>query len=262
MKLGAIKLGSVAQAAGFRHLHFDSAGSTNVEALARAQEDRLWITASEQTAGRGRRGRAWSSPSGNLYASLVLVDPAEPKRAADLCFVAALALSDAVYATAPRAAATMALKWPNDVLISGAKVAGILVEGAHAGDRFTAVIGCGVNIASHPQDTPYPSVHLGASDAGVNVQNFFNALSDAFARRLDLWHRGAAFAEIRKDWLSLAAGLGRRIVVRLPAGEIDGVFDSLDNEGALVLLDDAGKRRQISAGEIFFPGLVPSSVYF
>ncbi len=254
-----MKLGPTAQAAGFRHHHLDVVGSTNVEALACGLEDRLWITAREQSAGRGRRGRAWSSPPGNLYASLVLVDPAEPRRAADLCFVAALALSDAVYATAPRAASTMALKWPNDLLIGGAKVAGILVEGAHAGNGFSAVIGWGVNIASHPDGTPYPATHLVASDATANVQAFFAALSDAFVGRLVTWRRGAGFAEIRKAWLARAAGIGRRIVVRLPSGDIDGVFEALDDEGALILLDDAGQRRAIAAGEIFFPGLVPSS---
>jgi len=255
-----MKLGSGAQAAGFRHLHLDMAGSTNVEALARGHEDRLWVTAREQSAGKGRRGRAWTSPPGNLYASLVLVNPAEPRRAADLCFVAALALSDAVFATAPRAAVGMALKWPNDILIEGAKVAGILVEGAHAGDRFTAVIGCGVNIASHPGSTPYPATHLAASDTSLNVENYFSALSDAFAARLEMWQRGAGFAEIRRAWLARAAGLGRRIVVRLPSGDIHGVFEALDSEGALILLDDAGHRRPVSAGEIFFPGLVPSSI--
>ncbi|WP_448952568.1 biotin--[acetyl-CoA-carboxylase] ligase [Labrys neptuniae] len=249
-----MKLGAGAQAAGFRHLHFDSIGSTNVEALQRGQ-DRLWVTAGEQVSGKGRRGRVWNSPHGNLYASLLLIDPAEPRRAADLCFVAALALSDAVLATAPRAAALQALKWPNDLLIGGAKVAGILVEGAHAGAGFSAVIGCGVNIASHPDGTPYPATHLAATDATVDVASFFPALSDAFARRLDQWQRGLGFAAIREAWLQRAAGLGRRIVVRLPSGDIEGVFEALDAEGVLILRTDAGERREISAGEIFFAGL-------
>ena len=250
-----MKLGAGAQAAGFRHLHFDSIGSTNAEALERGQ-DRLWVTAGEQVAGKGRRGRPWSSPRGNLYASLLLVDPAEPRRAADLCFVAALALSDAVLSTAPRAAPALALKWPNDVLIGGAKVSGILVEGAHAGGGFSAVIGWGVNIASHPDGTPYPATHLAMTDATVNVVNFFAALTDGFARRLEQWQRGLGFATIREAWLERAAGLGRRIVVRLPSGDIDGVFEALDAEGVLILRDDSGARREISAGEIFFPGLL------
>lgn len=250
-----MKLGAGAQAAGFRHLHFDSIGSTNAEALERGQ-DRLWVTAGEQLSGKGRRGRPWSSPRGNLYASLLLVDPAESRRAADLCFVAALALSDAVLSTAPRAAPALALKWPNDVLIGGAKVSGILVEGAHAGSGFSAVIGCGVNIASHPDGTPYPATHLAMTDATVNVVNFFAALTDGVARRLEQWQRGVGFATIREAWLERAAGLGRRIVVRLPSGDIDGVFEALDAEGVLILRDDSGARREISAGEIFFPGLL------
>jgi BirA family biotin operon repressor/biotin-[acetyl-CoA-carboxylase] ligase len=249
-----MKLGTGAQAAGFRHLHLDSIGSTNVEALAR-RLDRLWVTAGEQSAGKGRRGRAWTSPRGNLYASLLLVDPADPRRAADLCFVAALAVSDAIYATAPRAAAGLALKWPNDVLIKGAKVAGILVEGSHDCGRFSAVIGCGVNIASHPDRTPYPAAHLASYDPVLDVATYFGALSEAFARRLAQWKRGDGFAEIRKAWLSRAAGLGRRIVVRLPSGDIDGVFEALDEEGILILLDAAGRRRAVSAGEIFFPSI-------
>ncbi|MDQ0393817.1 biotin--[acetyl-CoA-carboxylase] ligase [Labrys monachus] len=252
-----MKLGTGAQAAGFRHLHLDDVGSTNVEALARGQ-DRLWVTAGRQSAGKGRRGRAWASPAGNLYASLLLVDPASPQRAADLCFVAALAVSDAIYATAPRAATGLALKWPNDVLVNGAKAAGILIEGAHDGGRFSAVIGCGVNIASHPEGTPYPVTHLAGSDAAVDVVSYFAALSDAFARRLAAWDRGEGFATIRRDWLGRAAGLGRRIVVRLPSGDLDGVFEALDDEGALVLRDDAGRRRPVAAGEVFFPGFVPS----
>jgi len=250
-----MRAGTGAQAAGFRHLHFDNLGSTNVEALARA-EDRLWVTAAEQSAGRGRRGRAWIAPRGNVYASLVLVNPAEPRRAADLCFVAALAVSDAVYAVAPRAATGMALKWPNDVLVDGAKVAGILIEGAHAEGLFSAVIGVGVNIASHPEGTPYPATHLAASDAPLDCATFFAAMSDAFAVRLAQWKRGENFVSIRKDWLARAAGLGQRIIVRLPGSQIDGVFEALDEEGVLILLDDEGRRRPVSAGEIFFPNLV------
>jgi BirA family transcriptional regulator, biotin operon repressor / biotin---[acetyl-CoA-carboxylase] ligase len=246
--------GTGAQAAGFRHHHFDNLGSTNVEALARA-EDRLWITAAEQSSGKGRRGRAWTSPQGNLYASLVLLDPSEPRRAADLCFVAALAVSDAVHAVAPRAATGMSLKWPNDILVDGAKVAGILIEGMHADGRFSAVIGVGVNIASHPEGTPYPAAHLAASDAALDCAIFFAAMSDAFAVRLAQWNRGKDFVSIRKDWLARAAGLGQRIVVRLPDSQIDGVFEALDDEGALILLDDEGRRRPVSAGEIFFPVL-------
>src|SRR5437016_6850797 len=129
-----MKLEPRATAAGVRHVAHEVLGSTNVEALHLARQGEhgpLWITADRQTAGRGRRGRAWVSPPGNLYASLLLREPAQPRRAAEICFIAALALSDAIFEIAPRAAAALALKWPNDVLVDGAKTAGILVEGSH-----------------------------------------------------------------------------------------------------------------------------------
>jgi BirA family biotin operon repressor/biotin-[acetyl-CoA-carboxylase] ligase len=249
-----MRLGPLAQAEGFRHVHLETVGSTNAEVLARA-EDRLWITAGEQASGRGRRGRAWASPPGNLYASLLLRNPADARRAADICFVAALAVSDAVFAVAPRAASVLSLKWPNDVLIGGAKTAGILVEGSHDGGQFSVVTGCGVNIVSHPPQTPYPATHLAAHDATVTAADVFAALADGFATRLAQWRGGAGFGLIREAWLSRAAGLGRRIVVRLPSGDLDGVFEALDDDGALILRGDDGTSRPVAAGEIFFPGL-------
>lgn len=248
-----MRLGALAPAEGFRHEHLETVGSTNAEVLARG-EDRLWITAGEQMAGRGRRGRTWVSPPGNLYASLLLRQPADPRRSADICFIAALALSDAIFEVAPRAAAALSLKWPNDVLVDGAKTAGILVEGSHDGGRFSVVTGCGVNVVSHPPDTPYPATHLREHDATVTAADLFMTLSDAFARRLSQWQAGQGFAAIRAAWLARAAGLGRRIVVRLPDGEIDGTFEALDEEGALILRADDGRRRTVAAGEIFFPG--------
>jgi BirA family biotin operon repressor/biotin-[acetyl-CoA-carboxylase] ligase len=245
-------LGPRAHAAGFAHTHLPVVDSTNAEAF-RRNGDRLWITAGAQTSGRGRRGRDWTSPPGNLYASLRLENPAPSRRAAELCFVAALALSDAVAATAPRAAASLALKWPNDVLIGGAKVAGILVEAVHEADRFAAAIGCGVNVAHHPEGLAYTATHLAATDAPIDAALLCAALSDAMARRLDQWRAGDGFAETRRAWLSLAAGLGRIVRVRLPSEEIEGVFEALDEEGALILREAGGGRRPISAGEIFFP---------
>jgi BirA family biotin operon repressor/biotin-[acetyl-CoA-carboxylase] ligase len=253
-----MRLGPVARAEGFRHLHLDTVGSTNADVLARG-EDRLWVTAGEQVSGRGRRGRSWVSPPGNLYASLLLRNPADARRAADICFVAALAVSDAIFAVAPRAASVLSLKWPNDVLIGGAKTAGILVEGSHDGGQFSVVTGCGVNIVSHPPQTPYPATHLVAHDATVTAADVFASLAAGFAPRRAQWRGGAGFGMIREAWLSRAAGLGRRIVVRLPSGDLDGVFEALDDDGALILRSDDGTRRSVAAGEIFFPGLGASS---
>jgi BirA family biotin operon repressor/biotin-[acetyl-CoA-carboxylase] ligase len=128
-----------------------------------------------------------------------------------------------------------------------------LVEAMHDVDRFAAAIGCGVNVAHHPAGLAYPTTHLAATDAPVDAALLFSALSDAMALRLDQWRAGEGFAETRRIWLSRAAGLGRPVRVRLPNGEIEGVFEALDEEGALILRQAGGERRPISAGEIFFP---------
>lgn len=245
-----IALGAEARSDGFTLIHQASVGSTNVEALRLSQGDRVWIVADEQTSGRGRRGRNWSSPPGNLYASLRLVDAAPARHVAQLCFVAAVALADALDQAAPMSAAALSLKWPNDLLVEGAKTAGILVEGSHGPGGLVTVVGCGVNVASHPTDTPYPATALARRDAAVDAVGLFAALSDRFAVRLREWRRGSGFSVIRAAWLQRAAGLGAPIVVRLPDGDIAGRFDALDDEGRLILAD--GERsRAISAGEVF-----------
>jgi BirA family biotin operon repressor/biotin-[acetyl-CoA-carboxylase] ligase len=247
-----MELGAHAHEHGFRHVHLDSVGSTNAECFLRG-EDRLWITAGEQTAGRGRRGRAWASPHGNLHASVLLCDLVEPKRACELCFVTAVAMVDAVSALAPKAAERLALKWPNDLLVGGAKLAGILVEASHRGGAYWVVVGCGVNVAHHPVDTPYPAMHLGMSDPSACASDLFRRLSDSFALRLAEWDLGKGFASIRAAWLARAAGVGQRVIIRLPSGEVQGSFVALEEDGSLLLEEDDGARRAISAGEVFFP---------
>jgi BirA family transcriptional regulator, biotin operon repressor / biotin---[acetyl-CoA-carboxylase] ligase len=247
-----VAIGDGARAQGFGHVHHETVGSTNEEAM-RLGGDRVWVTAGEQVAGRGRRGRHWTSPPGNLYASLRLVDPSAPAKAAQLCFVAAVAVGDAVAAVAPRSAEELGLKWPNDVLIGGAKAAGILIEAVHGETGFATVIGCGVNVAHHPGDTPYRATHLALKDPAVDAAGLFAALSDAFALRLAEWQRGAGFAAIRSAWLSRAAGLGDAIEVRLPDVTLKGRFEALTEDGVLLLKDDADIIRPISAGEVFFP---------
>src|SRR5882672_11001128 len=159
-----------ADAAGVRLIAHDALGSTNAEALACVREGArgpLWITADRQTAGRGRRGNVWNSPPGNLYASLLLIGAAPAARLPELCFVAALALRDAVGAAAPSLAARLNLKWPNDLLLDGAKIAGILIEAESVGDKTVTVAGIGVNCAHHPAGTHYPATSLAASGAAV-----------------------------------------------------------------------------------------------
>jgi BirA family biotin operon repressor/biotin-[acetyl-CoA-carboxylase] ligase len=242
-------------ASGGRLISLDEVGSTNAEAFARARAGErgpLWITARRQTAGRGRRGRAWVSEPGNLYASLLLTDPARPQHAAELSLVAALAVHDALAERAAVLGPRVKLKWPNDVLCDGAKLAGILVEGEGLPGRpLAVVIGIGVNCAHHPADAAYPATDLAAAGALVAPETIAQALIGTMARRLAEWDRGENFAAIRAAWLKRAAGLGAPARVRLPEREVDGVAETLDETGRLVLRLADGSRERIAAGEMF-----------
>jgi BirA family biotin operon repressor/biotin-[acetyl-CoA-carboxylase] ligase len=238
--------------AGVRHIAYDTLGSTNAEALVRARAGErgpLWITARTQSAGRGRRGSTWVSATGNLYATLLLTDPAPAAVASQLSFVTALALHDAVAECAPQVGPLLRLKWPNDLLLGGAKLAGILIEGENE-PVFTTVIGIGVNCATHPSDTAYPATDLAAAGALVSAEQILAALAAAIQRRLAQWARGEGFAAIRADWLKRAAGLGEAIRVRLPEREFTGRFEGLDEAGRL-LVDGEGGLTAVTAGEVF-----------
>ncbi len=241
---------------GFRVATHDVLPSTNVEALRHAVEHAddarpLWIVAREQTQGRGRRGNTWVSPRGNLYATLLLHDPALPPHAPQLSFVAALAVLDAIADRAPMVAQRLALKWPNDVLCGREKLAGILLEGRMLGEKITVAIGIGVNCMHHPAQTGYPATDLAAAGAPVSAGELFTALSGAMLRRLEQWRSGAGFADIRRNWLARAAGIGKPIRVRLPDREISGRCEGLDDSGCLLLRRADGTLQTIAAGEVF-----------
>jgi BirA family biotin operon repressor/biotin-[acetyl-CoA-carboxylase] ligase len=242
-----------ASAAGARLVAYDMLGSTNAEALSRARRGErgpLWIVATRQTAGRGRRGRDWVSEPGNLYASLLLTNPALAEYWPELSFVAALAIHDAVVEVAPALKPRLAIKWPNDLLLSGAKFAGILVEGEGVGEG-AVVVGIGVNCASHPAITDHPATDLAAAGASVTPEALFSALSNKMMGRLAQWNGGEGFSTIRADWLARAAGLGQEIVVRLPDRELAGIFEALDERGSLVLRRSDGSSAIITAGDVF-----------
>jgi len=232
---------------------YDCLGSTNDEALARARSGdagRLWIVAQEQTAGRGRHGRDWRSPRGNLFASLLLVDAVTEKLAPNLAFVAAVALANAV-SDVLRHDSRLALKWPNDLLFGRAKLAGILLEGARTpGGGFACVLGFGVNCSNHPSGLPYPSTDLASAGGSQDPMATFERLAARFAEQLDIWDAGRGFARVRETWLSFAVGLGERISVRTSAGMVEGMFDGLDDEGRLRLRTDGGLTT-IEAGDVF-----------
>ena len=247
-----MQLDPSARAAGVRHIAFESIGSTNAEALSRArvgERGPLWVTAESQSAGRGRRSNSWVSPPGNLYATLLLSEPSAQAAAPQLSFVAALALHDALAECAPQLGPQLKLKWPNDVLLGGAKIAGILIEGGSE-PAFAVAIGLGVNCASHPEGTAFPATDLKDAGALVAPAQLFAALTAAMQRRLAQWQRGEGFVAVRADWLKRAAGLGEAIRVRLPERELSGRFEGLDEQGRL-LLREPGGLTIVTAGEVF-----------
>ena len=248
-----MELGPRAAAAGIDLTNCDTVASTNAEALARVRRGEAapcWVTARGQTAGRGRRGRSWVSSPGNLYASLLLRDPAPPERAAQVSFVAALAVHDALLRLAPALAPRLALKWPNDVLGDGGKLAGILIEG-EGSKPMSVVIGIGINVRQHPADTEFPATDVAAMGAELTAETVFAALSDSMLDRLAQWSRGEGFVATRIDWLSRAAGLGGEVRVRLERAELIGRFADLDSSGRLLLAQADGSVVTVAAGDVF-----------
>ena len=240
---------------GYRLEVFDSLGSTNDEAMARARScdpGRLWIRAAQQTGGKGRLGRQWVSPAGNLYASLLLVNAATPDCAPQLGFLAGVALASTL---APLLGKQALLKWPNDIVVNGAKLAGMLLEATQTqGGAFACVIGVGVNCASHPQDLPYPATDLGSLGVAIAAADLWDSFAEELADRLDQWDEGRGFAQIRADWLSFAAGMGETAEVAMGDQRIKGVLRGLDERGRLLVDTEAGLRT-IDAGDVFLPGL-------
>ncbi|WP_158817624.1 biotin--[acetyl-CoA-carboxylase] ligase [Methylocapsa sp. S129] len=230
-----------------------STGSTNDEARRRALDGdagRLWIIAREQTQGRGRRGRVWTSPPGNLYASALLIDPSPVAIAAQIGFVAGVALRRALDELG--AGDEVRLKWPNDLVWRGAKLAGLLVEGVALGDgRLACIVGIGVNCTSAPTGLAYATDHLSnALGRAISAENLFARLAPCFVEALALWRCGAGFAAIRAQWLTHAAGLGGPIRIAGAQGSREGAFETLDEQGRLVLRGANGLEA-VEAGDLF-----------
>lgn len=254
-----MELGRIAKARGFRLVVHEEIDSTNEEAkrlIAAGERGPLWIVARRQSQGRGRLGRNWESPPGNLYATLVLSDAAPARRAPELGFVTGLATIEALKA-ATGFAERLTLKWPNDILLDGAKLAGVLLEAAVApvaGEtESSAIIGIGVNCISAPLQTSYPAIAL--ADRGPTAPSapaLFSLLSDAMIASLDLWDGGERFHAIRAQWLKQAGGIGETIKVKLAREIIEGRFETIDAAGRLKIMTDLGERI-VEAGDVFFP---------
>lgn len=235
---------------------FDELGSTNDEAMARLRSGDpggLFVTARRQTAGRGRSGRVWVSSPGNLHASLALRDAAPLAHLPQLGFVAGLALVRTIRAFV-RDGTGVLLKWPNDVLVGGAKIAGILLETAPLSDGAQGcVIGIGVNCLHHPADLAYRATDLRSwMDVGPDPDLVLRRLASELSLLLASWSRGEGFAFVREAWMRAAAGLGLPISVRVPNGRMDGIFRGIDQAGHL-RLERADGLVTISAGDVVLP---------
>ena len=241
----------------FRITEVSSIDSTNAALRQRAAEgepEGLVLRADTQTAGRGRRGRDWFSPEGNLYVSLLMRPDCKPVQGATLGFVAAVALGRVLRDLTP---ADVLHKWPNDLLINGRKMTGMSLEAGSKPDGLLEwlVLGIGVNIVSHPETGLYPTTDLVASGGpSLMPRELLTRFLEVFGPFYDAWVQGG-FQAIRSDWLAYAAGIGERVVARLEREEVTGSFADLDPDGALIMQLDSGQQRRIAAGDIFFPNL-------
>jgi BirA family transcriptional regulator, biotin operon repressor / biotin---[acetyl-CoA-carboxylase] ligase len=265
-------LGPKARAAGYRLRGFDTIGSTNTEAIEAASAGDaggIWFAARQQSAGRGRRGRQWASPHGNLAATLLMVPDTDPTLSATLGFVAGVSLNRALSSILPNGvvklgidgadgideghAARIALKWPNDVLADGAKLAGILLEAHKLNDgRHAIAIGFGVNAVAAPQGLPYPATSLLDLGTTRSAEEIFEALSDAWVDIFALWQDGRGIAEVLKLWRSAAAGIGAPVAVNQNGATVRGVFETIDDAGRLIVRADDDSRIAITAGDVHF----------
>ncbi|HZZ60569.1 MAG TPA: biotin--[acetyl-CoA-carboxylase] ligase [Roseiarcus sp.] len=234
---------------GWRVGRLGAIDSTNEEARRRAfagDPGRLWVMAEEQSAGRGRRGRNWESPKGNLHASALLIDPCPRAAAAQLGFVAGVALARAAK---DLGASRARLKWPNDLVCEGAKCAGVLVEGATLPDkRLACVIGVGVNCSIAPTGIGCPTAILASEGGGpIEAGVLFGRLIARFDEALLAWRAGEAFDAIRSAWLAHAAALGVRIRIESGERRREGAFEGLDGAGRLLFRGESGIERIESA---------------
>ena len=244
--------------AGYGRRVLKQVDSTNAEAgrIAAGLTRPEWILALEQTCGRGRHGRIWEMPPGNFAATLVLRPPEVPARAALRSFVASLALHDAVAAQTGRRAG-LELKWPNDVLLNGGKLAGILLESAGSGVGLAHLaIGFGVNLVAVPdaallgQEALRPVSLLAETGMRVAPEEFLDLLAPAYARR-EAQFVTEGLAPIRAAWLERAAKLGGTITARTMRETLRGRFETVDTQGNLVLGTESG-RRTLPAADVYF----------
>jgi BirA family biotin operon repressor/biotin-[acetyl-CoA-carboxylase] ligase len=266
--LAGFWLGPKASTRGYRLHGYDTIGSTSSEAAQAARAGDVgdvWFAALQQTEGRGRRGRAWETARGNLAASLLVVPDADPAIAATLGFVAGVALNRALSDVLPHGTvrigvdgaeggnARIALKWPNDVLADGAKLAGILLEAQKLpSGKLAIVIGFGVNVIAAPEGLPYPATSVSELGAEVSAQTIFAALSDCWVDCFEAWNNGRGVAGILDLWRRSAAGIGAEVAVSREGEVVRGIFETIDDAGRLIVRANDNQRIAITAGDVHF----------
>ncbi len=240
----------------YRLIERDSVTSSNEEAKVLAREGAedgtlLWVQ--EQSGGKGRGGRTWESPRGNLYFSLVLRPECPLNEASCLGFLAALSVGEAIGAVAPPM--DVLYKWPNDVLLNGRKVSGILLESETSAEELNwLVLGVGINLAHFPKEANFPatSLHFEGAPKTLTVEELLQAFCRYFLSWTNRWLE-EGFAPARQAWLRHAYRKGEEIEVRLPRETLTGVFKDLDEDGTLLLGLPEGSERRIAYGEVFPP---------
>jgi BirA family biotin operon repressor/biotin-[acetyl-CoA-carboxylase] ligase len=235
----------------------ETVDSTNAEARRRAKAGEpgpLWIWSTRQSQGRGRGGREWISRPGNLFASLLVGVNVPQRVAGQIALLAGVIAYDTIAKLiAYEGRSELLLKWPNDILLAGEKLAGVLLEnvGSTVENRSVVVIGTGINLASHPEDLPQPAISLGAYDIMVTPAEALEVLAATTHEWLARWGEGSCFPTIRRAWLDRAGPAGRPLRVKVEGEETEGVYGGLDADGALRLMTPEGEYR-IAAGDVFF----------
>ena len=243
---------------GYRLLRLEAVDSTNAEARRRAKAGEpgpLWIWSARQSQGRGRGGREWVSLHGNLFASLLIGVNCSIRVASQLALVAGVVTYDTIAKLiAYEGRSELLLKWPNDVLLAGEKLAGMLLEnvGSPIEKRSVIVIGTGINLADHPENMPQPAISLGAYGMTITPADALEVLAATTHEWLTRWNEGTGFPSVRRAWLDRAGPTGRPLRVMINGDETEGVYAGLDADGALRLLTPDGFEHRIAAGDVFF----------
>ena len=241
---------------GDRVIALSEVDSTNAEAMRRVaagERGPLWIVAERQLAGRGRSGRAWSTPAGNLAATLLFMPGCAPERLHELSLLTGIAVHDAVLPMYRRAKApgpgAPRLKWPNDILAGDAKIGGILIESTTFAGALMVAIGIGLNIAHAPRIEGRATAAIGDWQVQVSPSELLQSIREQMSRWLEAWQGGQRFDVIRAAWLARGTPVGSAITVNAGA-PIAGTFAGLDSDGALLLVDGVGSTRRFTFGDV------------